>query len=132
MMDDIRELNYEDRLSYQGLIILETRRLRGDLIHALKIIKASDSNELNNNCKLAGNNLRGRSLKPSKPRYNLNIRQFTFSSRVVDEWNLLRQHIIESSTTDTFKNNLIKCMAIRGLHRSLNLLPLATIVVLNV
>ena len=52
MMIDIREPNYEDRLSYLGLTTLETRRLRGDLTHTFKIIKESDGKELKNtlNC----------------------------------------------------------------------------------
>ena len=58
MLVDIRELNYEDRLSYLGLTTLETRRLRGDLIQAFKIIKEFDGKELNNYFKLASNNLR--------------------------------------------------------------------------
>ena len=59
MMVDIREI-YEDMLSCLGLT-LETRRFRGDFIHAFKIIKVSDSNDLNNYFKLASNNLRGHS-----------------------------------------------------------------------
>ena len=42
MRVDIRELNYEERLSYVGLTTLETRKLRGNLIHAFNIIKDSD------------------------------------------------------------------------------------------
>ena len=59
MMVHLREFNYEDRISYLGLTTLETRNLRGDLIHAFKIIKVYDSNELNNSFKLAINNLSG-------------------------------------------------------------------------
>ena len=90
-MVDIREINYKDRLSYLGLTILETRRLRGDLIHAFEIIKESDDKVLNNYFKLASNKLRGNSVKLFKHRCNLNIRTFVFSNRVVDEWNLLEQ-----------------------------------------
>ena len=75
MMVDIRELNYEDRLSYLGLTTLKTRRLSGDLIQAFKIIiKESDGKELNNYFKMASNNLRGQSVKHFKPRWNLNVR----------------------------------------------------------
>ena len=58
MVVDIRVLNYEDRQSYLSLTTLETRRLRRDLIHALKIIKESDGKELKNYFKLASNNRR--------------------------------------------------------------------------
>ena len=57
MMVSLREFNYEDRLSYLGLTTLETRKLRGDLIHAFQIIKVYDSHELINYFKLASNNL---------------------------------------------------------------------------
>ena len=84
-MVDIRELNYEDWLSYLGLTTLETRRFRGDLIQAFKILNESDDKELNNYFKLACNNLRGHSLKLFKPMFNLNVRTFAFSNGVVDE-----------------------------------------------
>ena len=119
MICDIQKLNYEDRLSYQGLTTLKTRRLRGDVIHAFKIVKESGGKELNNYFKLASNNLRGHSLKLCKPRCNLNVRKFAFSNRVVDEWNLLEQYVIDSSTTNTFKKNLGKYLTSwRGLYRS--------------
>ena len=114
MMVGIQELNYKDRLIYLGLTTLETRRLRGDLIQAFKIIKESDSKELNNYFKLASNNLREHSLKLFKSRCNLNVRKFAFSNRVV-EWNLLEQFVIDSGTINTFKKNLDKLGVYIGL-----------------
>ena len=118
MMVDIQELNYEDRLSYLGLTTLKTRRLRGDLIQAFKIIKESDGKELKNYFKMASNNLGRHSLKLFKLRCNLNVRKFAFSNRVVDEWNLLEQHLIDSGTTNTFKKTWISTWQVGGLYRS--------------
>ena len=85
MMVDIWKLNYEDMLSYVGIITLETRKLRGDLIQSFKIIKESDGKELNNYFKMASNNHRSHSLKLFKPRCTLNGRKFAFLNRVVDD-----------------------------------------------
>ena len=92
--------------------------MRGDLIHAFKIIKVYDCNELNNYFKLASNNRRGHSLKLFRPRCNLNVHKFVLSNRVVDEWNFLEQHVIDSGTTNTFRNNLDKYLTSRGFRPS--------------
>ena len=82
MIVHTREIN-ECRLSYMGLTTFGDNESE-TLIQALKIIKDSDSNELNNYFKLARNNLRGHSLKVFKSRYILNVRKFAFSNKVVD------------------------------------------------
>ena len=73
-----------------------------------------DGKEFKNYFKLASNNLKGHSLKLCKPRCNLNVSKFVFSNRVVDEWNLLEQFVIDFDTTNTFKKNLDKYLASRG------------------
>ena len=87
--------------------------MREDLIQVFKIIKESDGKELQNYFKLASNNLREHTLKLFKPRCNLNVRKFAFSNRVVVEWNLLEQFVIDSGTTNTFKKNLDKYLTSR-------------------
>ena len=42
MISELRHLNYEQRLHKLGLISLEKRRIRGDLIQAFKIVKGTD------------------------------------------------------------------------------------------
>lgn len=42
MIEGYNNLSYEDRLSNTGLIKLEKRRARGDLIQVFKIIKGID------------------------------------------------------------------------------------------
>ena len=88
--------------------------MRGDLIHTFKFIKESDGKEFKNYFKLASSNLRGYSLKLFKPRCNLNVRKFDFSNRIIDEWNLLEQFVIDSGTINTFEKNLDKYWASRG------------------
>jgi len=50
--------------------------------------------------------LGGHSLKLFKPRCRTTIRQNFFSLRIVNEWNKLRQDVVEAPSTNTFKNRL--------------------------
>ena len=57
---------------------------------------------------VASNNLRGHSLKLFKTRFVSNCGKFVFANRVVDEWNLLTEEIVSSSSVLTFKIKLDK------------------------
>ena len=82
------------KLDYLSWATLERSRLRADLIQAFKIIKESDGNELNNYFKLAANNL----LNVLSLAVILMSVSLPFQT-VVDEWNLLEQHVIDSDST---------------------------------
>jgi len=49
---------------------------------------------------------RGHTAKIVKTHYQLDIRRFFFSNRVVNRWNQLDQDSIDSNTINCFKNNL--------------------------
>ena len=62
------------------------------------------------NCKLLkkhacreNNHTRGHNRKLSKESYSLNIREYSFSQRIVNTWNALPPYIINAKDTDTFK-----------------------------
>lgn len=114
MMVDLKGLTYEKRLSTLNLTTLETRRLRGDMIETFKILKGFEHIEGSKFFRLSDTSLRGHSFKLYKPRCHLNIRKFAFSCRVIDEWNMLDQHLIDSDSINTFKNNLDKHLFYRG------------------
>ena len=52
------------------------------------------------------NNTRGHSAKVLKNCCSLDLRRFFFSERVVDRWNSLPQHMIDSGSINAFKNGL--------------------------
>ena len=49
---------------------------------------------------------RGHSLKLAKKQSNSNLRLYSFSIRVINNWNNLSNHVVSSSNTNTFKNRL--------------------------
>jgi len=69
---------------------LESRRIRSDLIETYKIINNvySVPREIFFECDNSGR--RGHEYyKPFKKRFRLDVRKFTFSNRVIDNWNSL-------------------------------------------
>ena len=88
-----------------GLICLEKRRVRGDLIEMFKMSKNSDV--FNSMFKLRrSESLRGNKLAVLKTRCKLNIRKHFFNHRVVDVWNQLPDSVILSNSLNSFKNSL--------------------------
>ena len=100
------KLNYEERLASLGLTTLETRRLRGDLIEAFKIWKGYDN--IGSEIFFSKNafNLRGHSIKVTKKSFKLDVRKFSFSNRVINEWNGLSEEIIQSKSLAGFKKRI--------------------------
>ena len=115
-----------------GLTTLFVRRKRGDLIETYKILTCWSSApaihhfmidlwrvtmqlriieekiekvqffELSNN----GCFLRGHTMKLIVSRPRLDIRKYSFSQRVVAEWNRLPEHIVTAPSDNAFKNRL--------------------------
>ena len=107
LISECRGLSYNNRLSRVGLITLEKRRLRGDLIQVFKLIKGFDKIDYTNFFQLAHNSRsRGHRFKIIKVRARLDIRNKIFSQRVVNSWNDLPDHIVEAETVNIFKNRL--------------------------
>ena len=102
-------LNYNDRLDKTSLITLEKRRMEGDLIQVFKLIKGIDRVDYNKFFQLVDNSrTRGHRFKIVKVRSRLDIRNKSFSQRVVNSWNLLPADIVEAETVNSFKNRLDK------------------------
>ena len=47
-------------------------------------------------------------MKLSKQRTSLDARKYSFSQRVVQEWNKLSQDVVEATSVNQFKNRLDK------------------------
>ena len=112
MIEGYNNLSYEDRLSNTGLIKLEKRRARGDLIQVFKIIKGIDRVNYRHFFEIAATDrsykTRGHSLKIIKVGCKYDIRKHFFSQRVVNAWNGLSQFVVDAETVNSFKNRLDK------------------------
>ena len=105
LISGCRGLSYEDRLKMSGLVTLEDRRNRGDMIEVYKMLHGKNRVDYSNFVKLSKNiRTRGHSLKLEKSRSRLNIRKNFFSQRVINKWNELPEVIINASSVNNFKN----------------------------
>jgi len=99
-------LKYEDRLAELDLTTLKMTRLRGDLIEVFKIFRGY----YNINSKIlftkSQSNLRDHLLKAAKRSVRLVVGKYSYSNRVVNEWNMLNEKIIESSSMSAFRRKL--------------------------
>ena len=88
MIPELRDLNYENRLLQCGLTTLETRRLRGDQIEVFKIVNGYEDVDRNMFFKLKeGSGTRGHKAALVKEQCRLDMRKYSFSQRVINEWN---------------------------------------------
>ena len=109
LIEGYREYDYETRLRKTGLMSLEKRRVRGDLIQVFKMLKGFDKMDSTKFFKLAGNGkTRGNSFKIKKTRSRSERRRNSFSQRVINSWNRLPQEVVNAESINCFKNRLDK------------------------
>jgi len=108
MVEGFRKLDYEERLQRLGLTTLEQRRKRGDLIETYKLLTGKEKIDYQQffEKNTSRYNLRGHSMKLKQKQCSRDVRKNFFSLRVVSSWNTLPQHVIEATTTNSFKNRL--------------------------
>ena len=99
----ISALTYEERLKRTGLISLENRRLRADLLEVFKILKGFVKVDPATHFSMSDRRSRGHTLKLEKPRARLELRRHFFSNRVIDAWNSLPGYMVEATSTNMFK-----------------------------
>ena len=104
----MKDISYENRLKALNLPTLEYRRKRGDLIIVYKLLHNILDLDFKNFFTLATtpHDLRQHPLKIQKPRATKNIRQKSFSHRVINDWNSLSSDIVLAKNVDTFKRLL--------------------------
>ena len=104
---ELRDLNYESRLLQFGLTTLETRRLRGDQIEVFKIVNGYEDIDRNMFFKLKeGSRTRGHKAALVKEQCRLDMRKYSFSQRVINEWNKLPNDCVNASSVNLFKNRI--------------------------
>ena len=106
MIPELRDLSYESRLLQCGLATLETRRLRGDQIEVFRIVNGEDFDR-NMFFKLKeGSRTRGHKAALVKEQCRLDMRKYSFSQRVINEWNKLPNDCVNASSVNMFKNRI--------------------------
>ena len=117
LVNEIKNLSYEDRLKKLGLTTLEERRVRGDLIQYYKCINGfnrvnwSKPNLGANSVGLSGpaGNIRGHKHRLNRQFIrNFPQRENFFVNRVVPHWNELPSSVISSKSIESFKINYDK------------------------
>ena len=107
----------EERNIKLRLPSLENRRRRGDLIQMFKLVKNIDEINFHNQIQYSNENgrVRGHNFKIHRElvntqnncKYNT-IRHNFFTNRVANDWNVLTQETIDSSSLNQFKNHIDK------------------------
>jgi hypothetical protein len=109
MISGLRAVGYTEKLKELGLLSLETRRTRYDLIQTYKTLEVEGDEFWFKRV----NQVSGRTTRQSddrtrltKQRSNTTIRSNFFTQRVIDDWNQLPSTIRESQNIKIFKRNL--------------------------
>ena len=115
LVPGLADLSYPERLARLHLTTLEERRTRGDMIEVYKLIHGIDKvnageDFLKLETDINRERTHGHPLKLQKPRHRLHRRNQFFSTRVVDKWNQLPEHVVLSKNVNTFKGRYDKHM----------------------
>jgi len=106
LIDDVKYLSYDERLTRLGLTRLDKRRVRSDLLETSRIVRGMDKIDEELFFEFDSGGRRGHSCKLFKKRTRLDIRKFAFSNRIVDTWNALSQDSVDCMTINTFKRHI--------------------------
>ena len=107
IIPELRDLSYESCLLQCSLTTLETRRLRGDQTEVFKIVNSYEGVDRNMFFKLKeGSRTRGHKAALVKEQCRLDLRKYSFSQRVINEWNKLPNDCVNASSVNMFKNRI--------------------------
>ena len=104
MIPELRVLVYKSHLLQCGLKTLEIMRLRGDQIEMFKIVNGYEDGDRNTFFKLKeGSRTRGHKAALVKEQCRLDMRKYSFSQRVINEWNKLPNDCVNASSVNVSK-----------------------------
>ena len=108
IIPNIKDLSYKERLRQLNLPSLQHRRKRGDMIQTYKVITGKVNLDKHSLFKFQNLNTRGHPHKIFKEHAKTFFKSHQFSYRVVNDWNCLPSHIVETKSVISFKNLLDK------------------------
>ena len=104
MIPKLRNISYEMRLKECGLTTPETRRYQ---IEVFKILNGYENIDRNIFFTVKEERRpRGHGVTLAKKQYRLDIGKYSFSQRIVNEWNRLSADCVGASCVNTFKNKI--------------------------
>ena len=104
LIPELKYDSYQDRLYKLSLPSLVYRRQRGDMIFLYQL---SNQHFINNFFQYQTSNVtRGHQYKIYKPHATHHCRAHFFTQRTINNWNSLPANVVESLTTNSFKNLL--------------------------
>ena len=106
LVSKLRQLSYADRLVALNLPSLLYRRRRMDMITVFKIVHGLEGVPFDSLFAFHNTITRGNGYKLHKQFSRLNLRKFSFSQRIINDWNNLPRFLIESPDVLTFKTKL--------------------------
>jgi len=83
MVQEIQHLNSDDRLNYSGLMRLEKRKVKSNLIETFRFMKGMFDVQEDTFFELDARGRRRHDQKLFKKGFRLDVRKFAFSNRVV-------------------------------------------------
>ena len=118
MVSNLRGSTYEEKLAELGMVTLDKRRIRGNLIQVYKTMSGKDNVDLQTWFRPAQQKDNGPMTRAASGHFNVmrnegrtELRKNFWSVRVCDAWNNLPDQIKEQPSTNGFKNSLDNFMA---------------------
>ena len=107
LIPEIRHKQYSERLKILDMFPIEYRLLRGDLIETYKLLHNIDKiDTVDFFRRRTDTRTRGHSFTLEKSLAHKDIRKFSFSYRVINDWNALPEHVVGSENLEVFKKRL--------------------------
>ena len=106
MVQNLRHMDYPNRLRTLGLPTLEYRRQRADMIQVYKIMAGLEDMEIDNLFQISTSRTRGHTLRIHQKRARTMKHNKSFSMRVVTTWNNLPEEVVTAESVNSFKTKL--------------------------